>query len=70
MARKFSTCDKLPPEARDAQLQSLVAAESGWASLRDPSVPAEAKKAAADACRQSTDALEQAWVAAGCVALP
>jgi hypothetical protein len=65
-AEKFAKCDKLPKEAKDAQMQSLEAAKSGWASLKDPSVPAEAKKAAADACKQSDDALKQAWTAAGC----
>jgi hypothetical protein len=65
-AEKFAKCDKLPKEAKDAQMQALEAAKSGWASLKDPSVPAEAKKAAADACKQSDDALKQAWTAAGC----
>ena len=65
-AEKFATCDKLPKEAKDAQMQALDAAKSGWASLKDPNVPAEAKKAAADACKQSDDALKQAWTAAGC----
>ncbi len=66
-AEKFATCDKMPQEARDAQLQAIEAAKMGWASLRDPGVPREALDAAADACRQSTDALKQAWQAAGCV---
>jgi hypothetical protein len=65
-AEKFAKCDKLPKEAKDAQTQALEAAKTGWASLKDPNVPAEAKKAAADACKQSDDALKQAWTAAGC----
>jgi hypothetical protein len=65
-AEKFAKCDKLPKEAKDAQGQALEAAKAGWASLKDPNVPAEAKKAAADACKQSDDALKQAWTAAGC----
>ena len=65
-AEKFAKCDKLPKEAKDAQMQALEAAKSGWASLKDPSVTPEAKKAAADACKQSDDALKQAWTAAGC----
>ena len=65
-AEKFAKCDKLPKEAKDAQTQALEAAKTGWASLKDPNVPPEAKKAAADACKQSDDALQQAWKAAGC----
>ena len=65
-AEKFAKCEKLPAEAKTAQAQALEAAKTGWASLKDPSVPAEAKKAAADACKQSDDALKQAWTAAGC----
>jgi hypothetical protein len=66
-AAKFAACDKLPKEAKDAQTTALEAAKTGWASLKDPAVPAEAKKAAADACKQSDDALKSAWTAAGCM---
>ncbi len=59
-------CDKLPAVARTAQEQALAATRSGWELLRDPDVPAEAKKAAADACRDSERALTQASAAAGC----
>lgn len=65
-ADKFAKCDKLPKEAKDAQIQALEAAKTGWASLKDPNVPAEAKKAAADGCKQANEAMKQAWTAAGC----
>jgi hypothetical protein len=63
---KFTTCDKVPQAARDAQKQSLDAMKQGWASLSDPAVPAEAKKAAADGCKTAVDALKQAATASGC----
>ena len=40
--------------------------KQGWAMLKDPNVPAEAKKAAADACKQAVDALKQSASAMGC----
>jgi len=63
---KFAKCDKLPKEAKDAQLQGVEAMKTGWAALKDPNVPAEAKKAATDACKQSDDAMKAASTAAGC----
>jgi hypothetical protein len=63
---KFTTCDKVPQAARDAQKQSLDAMKQGWASLSDPATPAEAKKAAADGCKTAVDALKQAATASGC----
>jgi hypothetical protein len=63
-AAKFAACDKLPAEAKDAQLKGVEAAKSSWAALKD--APADAKKAAADSCKASNDGLKQAWTAAGC----
>jgi hypothetical protein len=63
-AQKFAACDKLPAEAKDAQLKGVEAAKASWASMKD--APAEAKKAAADSCKASDDGLKQAWTAAGC----
>src|SRR5688572_2874949 len=46
---KYVACDKVPAQAKDASKQSLEAMKQGWAQFKDPNVPAEAKKAAADA---------------------
>jgi len=58
-ARQLIRCDRMPAEARQAQQQALDAAEMGWKSLADPQVPAEAKQAVADACRDAAAALAQ-----------
>jgi hypothetical protein len=68
MARQLIRCDRMPAEARRAQQQALDAAEPGWKSLADPQVPAEAKQAAADACRDAADALAQAMEQKKCPA--
>ncbi len=65
-AEKYAKCDKLPKDQVAAQMQALEAAKTGWAALKDPAVPADSKKAAADACKQSDDAMKAAWTQAGC----
>jgi len=63
---RFVTCDKVPQEARDAQLQAYQAMKGAWATLREPGVPPEALMAAADGCRTFVEALTEAAKAAGC----
>lgn len=55
---KLATCDKLPQQSRDALLEGFRAMEKGWADM--DVIPAEARKALAEACKQGTDALKQA----------
>jgi hypothetical protein len=63
---RYMQCDKVPQQAKDASRSGIRQMKEGWAMLRDPDVPAEAKKAAADACKQATDALKQSARAMGC----
>ena len=70
VAARFQACAEVPAAAREAQKDALAAFESGIATLRDPNVPPEALKAAADACAQSSDALEDAMEAIGCSSRP
>jgi hypothetical protein len=63
---EYMSCDKIPQQAKDASCQGIEQMKQGWATLKDPSVPAEAKKAAADACQQATEALVQSAQAMGC----
>jgi hypothetical protein len=62
----YVACDKIPQQAKDAVRQSTQQMKQGWAMLRDPNVPVEAKRAAADACRQAIDAVKQSASAMGC----
>jgi predicted small lipoprotein YifL len=65
-ARRLVACDSVPAQQRQMQQQALDAAEPGWKSLADPQVPAEARTAAADACRQAADAIERTLTQARC----
>ena len=58
MIEKLASCDKMPQQSRDALKQGYDAMSQGWANVG--SMPAEAKKAMADGCKQGTDALKQA----------
>jgi hypothetical protein len=63
---RFVTCEKVPQEARAAVTTSAQSMKGNWASLRDPAVPREALKAAADGCKQAVDALKMSAKANGC----
>ncbi len=63
---RYIACDKIPQAAIDANKEGIAQMKQGWAMLRDPNVPVEAKKAAGDACRQAVDALKQSAAAMGC----
>jgi hypothetical protein len=58
MIEKLASCDKMPQQSRDALKQGFDAMSQGWANVG--SMPAEAKKAMADGCKQGTDALKNA----------
>jgi hypothetical protein len=63
---RFGQCPQIPQATRDAITASIAQVQQGWASLRDPNTPAEAKRAAGDACKQGVDALKQSATAMGC----
>jgi hypothetical protein len=63
---RYMACPKIPQEAKDASKAGVAEMKEGWAMLRDPGVPPEAKKAAADACREAVSALRQSAKAMGC----
>jgi hypothetical protein len=65
-AEKLAKCDKVPAEAKDAQMKGLEAAKQGWAALTAPNAPPEAKKSAADGCKASEDAVKTALSTNGC----
>jgi hypothetical protein len=58
MIEKLASCEKMPQQSRDALKQGYDAMSQGWANVG--AMPAEAKKAMADGCKQGTDALKQA----------
>jgi hypothetical protein len=62
-AEKFAKCDKLAPEAKDAQAKSVEATKASWAALTDDA----SKKVAADSCKQLNETMAKAWTAAGCM---
>ena len=58
---RFAQCNTVPVEAKQALQQAMSQMGSTWRSLSP-----EAKKAAADACKQGTDAIRTAAKAQGC----
>ena len=54
---KLAACDKMPQASKDALKQGYDAMSKGWANAG--SLPPEAKKGMADACKQGADALMQ-----------
>jgi hypothetical protein len=63
---KFAACDKVPAATKDASKTSIEQMRQSWASLKDPATPEASKKAAADACKTATSALQQSAKALGC----
>jgi hypothetical protein len=61
---KYMSCDKIPQATKDATREGIAAQKVSFRELKD--APPEAKKAAADGCRQGLDALKQAADALGC----
>jgi hypothetical protein len=59
---KYAACDKLPAQAKEATLKAADTMKQGWTA----NMPEEAKKAAADGCKQATDALKQSASAMQC----
>jgi len=64
--QRLVQCPKFPVQAKQAMQQALAQAAQGWQALRDPSVPAESRRTAAQACTQATQALRQAAAQMGC----
>jgi hypothetical protein len=61
---KIMRCDKVPQATKDAIKQGVDAMMQSFANMSD--APEEAKRAAADACTQARDAIDQAGSALGC----
>jgi hypothetical protein len=61
---RFMTCDAVPQAARDGAKQGIDAMKQAWQGAG--TMPAEAQKAMADACKQAEDAIAQAMTSAGC----
>lgn len=61
---RYLQCDKVPQAARDGSGQGMAAMKSNWDDTRN--MPADARRAANDACRQALDALTQGAAAIGC----
>jgi hypothetical protein len=61
---KYLACDKVPQEVRDGTKDALEMMRSGWGDAG--ALPAEAKQAMADGCKQATDAIQQGASAMGC----
>jgi hypothetical protein len=59
--QRFAQCNTVPVEAKQALQQAMSQMGNTWRSLSP-----EAKKAAADACKQGTDAIRSAAKAQGC----
>jgi hypothetical protein len=61
---RLMTCSSLPPSAKPAIRQGMAQMHTGFKDLLK--LPPEALRAAADSCRQATDAIKQAASSMGC----
>lgn len=61
---RFMACDEVPKESRDAARQGIDAMKDAWKQAG--TMPPEAQRAMADACKQAEDALTQAMTSTGC----
>jgi hypothetical protein len=68
--QRYIACEQVPQQARDASAAAMQTLQASFASLSDKATTDEARRAAADACQQSTDALLQAAQAIGCTLSP
>jgi hypothetical protein len=64
--QRYLRCNQVPVSAKNAGEESMRALIDSWRSLGGPAVPADVKRAAADACMAGTDALRQSATALGC----
>jgi hypothetical protein len=62
----FLVCDKVPTQAKAASTEGVEAMRASWAVLRDPNLPADARRQVADSCAAGRDALRQSLQALGC----
>jgi hypothetical protein len=61
---RFLACDKVPQASRDAARQGIDAMKDAW--KQTGTLPAEAQKAMADACKQGEAGIVGAMTAQGC----
>ncbi|HTJ47730.1 MAG TPA: hypothetical protein VL463_36790 [Kofleriaceae bacterium] len=64
--RRYAQCNALPVDTKQALMQAVSQMSDAWKPLHDPNTPPEAKKAAADACKQAIDALRVSAQGQGC----
>ncbi len=64
--QRYAQCKNVPVEAKQALQQAITQMVEGWKMMREPGMPAEARKAAGDACKQALEALKQAATSVGC----
>ena len=62
LVEKLASCDKLPPQSRDALKQSFEASSKSWDQLG--SLPPEAKEQMKTSCKTAVDAVKQTAAAA------
>jgi len=63
---KFTQCEKVPPQAKDAAKSALESAKNNWAQLQGANVAEEAKKSATTSCQQSEESLKTTAQSSGC----
>jgi hypothetical protein len=62
----YMHCDKISAEVRDASATAAQQMVGAFQALKDPSVPADAKQQAGEACAQANDALRASSTQLGC----
>jgi hypothetical protein len=62
----YMACEPVDPRTRAASRRGLGAIEPAFEQLLDPSVPADAKRAVADACDEGRKAFFESAQALGC----
>jgi hypothetical protein len=64
--QRLAQCPQMPVAAKQAMQDAIAQTIQGWRGLGDAGVPAEARRAAAQACTQASQALRQAAASMGC----
>jgi hypothetical protein len=62
----YQACDKVPPQAIEVTRSAVALMADGWAALRRPDGPVEARRAAAAGCMANVSALQQSMAALDC----
>jgi hypothetical protein len=62
----YQACDKVPPQAIEVTRSAVALMAEGWAALRRPDGPVEARRAAAAGCMANVSALQHSMAALDC----